>query len=232
LRQRHRSKMDVTLSSVGDRRTIRQCARVRGANPHHESNADLYALDLPVELEAQESAVSPKLHSGRFKTTDKLIASPRRTLLCGADTPGNESWRGLQRQTPHNNIPCITTQMLSTAFVWHFYDGRAEMEPRIRELREDFALRKIPTASFAANALFLEIVRLAYNLVTAFQRTCLEESWQSLTLQRLRYKLFMLPGELTRPKNRPVLRLRPSPIIDGLPEKILAKVSKMRPLES
>src|SRR6266576_1596225 len=82
---------------------------MRGANPHHESNADLYALDLPVELEAQESAVSPKLHSGCFKTTDKLIASLRRTFLCGADTRGNESWRGLQRQTPRNNIPCITS---------------------------------------------------------------------------------------------------------------------------
>jgi hypothetical protein len=105
------------------------------------------------------------------------------------------------------------------------------MEPRIRELREDFALPKIPTASFAANALFLEIVRLAYNLVTAFQRTCLDQTWQSLTLQKLRYKLFMLPGELTRPQNRPVLRLRPAPMIDGLPEKILAKVSKLKPLE-
>jgi len=126
----------------------------------------------------------------------------------------------------------VTTLPLTPIGIWHFYDGRAGMEPRIRELREDFALRKIPTASFAANALFLEIVRLAYNLVTAFQRTCLDESWQTLTLQKLRYKLFMLPGELTRPQNRPVLRLRPSPMIDGLPEKILAKVSKLRPLES
>ena len=68
------------------------------------------------------------------------------------------------------------------------------MEPRIRELREDFALRKVPTASFAANALHLEIVRLAYNLVTAFQRTCPDESWQNLTLRKLRYKLFRIPG--------------------------------------
>ena len=106
------------------------------------------------------------------------------------------------------------------------------MEPRIRELREDFALRKIPTASFAANALFLEIIRFAYNLVTAFQRTCLDESWQSLTLPKLLYKLFMIPGELTRPKNRPVLRLRPSPMMESLAGEILAKVSKLRPLES
>ena len=74
----------------------------------------------------------------------------------------------------------VTNLPLTPAGIWYFYDGRAGMEPRIRELREDFALRKIPTGSFAANALFLEIVRLAYNLVTAFQRSCLDDSWQSL----------------------------------------------------
>ena len=110
--------------------------------------------------------------------------------------------------------------------------GRAGMEPRICELREDFALRKIPTASFAANALYLEIIRLAYNLVTAFQRNCLDESWQNLTLQKLRYKLFLIPGELTRPQNRPVLRLRRSPTIEILAEKILARIGKLDPLRS
>ena len=104
------------------------------------------------------------------------------------------------------------------------------MEPRICELREDFALRKIPTASFAANALYLEVIRLAYNLVTAFQRNCLQESWQSLTLEKLRYKLFLLPGELTRPQNRPVLRLRDSPILRDLAGDILKKVSRVKPL--
>lgn len=106
------------------------------------------------------------------------------------------------------------------------------METRIRELLKDFSLQRIPTASFAANALYLEIIRLAYNLVTAFQRNCLEEPWQNLTLQRLRYKLFMVPGELTRPQNRPVLGLRQSPMLENLSEKILAKVSRIKPLES
>jgi hypothetical protein len=91
--------------------------------------------------------------------------------------------------------------------------------------------RKIPTASFAANALYLEIVRLAYNLVTAFQRNCLDEAWQNLTLQKLRYKLFLIPGELTRPQNRPVLRLRPSPMIQSLGETILARATKLKPLQ-
>jgi hypothetical protein len=125
----------------------------------------------------------------------------------------------------------VTNMSLTPAGIWHFYDGRAGMEPRIRELREDFALRKIPTASFAANALYLETVRLAYNLVTAFQRTCLDESWQALTLQKLRYKLFLIPGELTRPQNRPVLRLRPSPLIESLAETILARAASLKPLQ-
>jgi Transposase DDE domain group 1 len=125
----------------------------------------------------------------------------------------------------------VTNMELMPAGVWHFYEGRAGREPRIGELREDFALRKIPTASFAANALYLEIIRLAYNLVTAFQRNCLEESWQNLTLQKLRYKLFLLPGELTRPQNRPVLRLRESPILRELARGILQKAHRLKPLQ-
>ena len=124
----------------------------------------------------------------------------------------------------------ISNLALTPAGVRHFYDGRAAMEPRIHELREDFALRKIPTASFEANALYLEVIRLAYNLVTAFQRTCLPESWQSYTLQKLRFKLILLPGQLTRPQNRPTLRLKESPLIQRLADDILARVAKLSPL--
>src|SRR5438309_849609 len=101
----------------------------------------------------------------------------------------------------------------------------------IRELREDYALRKIPTRAFAANALYLEVVRLAYNLVTAFQRTCLPEEWQSLTLSKLRSRLFWLPGELTRPQNRPTLRFANSPLIQKWVNEILHRIRRLKPLE-
>jgi len=125
----------------------------------------------------------------------------------------------------HTNLP------LKPAGVWHFYDGRAGMERRIREIREDYALTKIPTRAFEANALYLEVVRLAYNLVTAFQRTCLPEEWQSLTLSKLRHRLFWLPGELTRPQNRPTLRLVNSPLVAKMGEKILHRVRRLKPLD-
>jgi hypothetical protein len=126
----------------------------------------------------------------------------------------------------HTNLP------LTPAGVWHFYDGRAGMERRIREIRDDYALSKIPTRAFAANALYLEVIRLAYNLVTAFQRTCLPEEWQSLTLSKLRHRLFWLPGELTRPQNRPTLRLVNSSFVATGIKKILHRVHRLKPLES
>jgi hypothetical protein len=123
-----------------------------------------------------------------------------------------------------------TNLALTPAGVWHFYDGRAGMERRIREIQEDYALGKIPTRAFAANALYLEVIRLAYNLVTAFQRTCLPEEWQSLTLSKLRHRLFWLPGELTRPQNRPTLRVANSRLIVTWSDKILYRVHKLEPL--
>lgn len=125
----------------------------------------------------------------------------------------------------------ISNLPLSAAGIWNFYEGRASMEPRIRELREDFALRRIPTRAFAANALYLEVIRLAYNLVTAFQRTCLPEPWQNLTLTKLRHKLFWLPAQLTRPQRRPTLRLAQIPAVRDLALNILDQVHRQKPLE-
>ena len=112
--------------------------------------------------------------------------------------------------------------------VWHFYDGRAAIEVRIRELREDFAFAHIPTRACAANHLYLEVLRFADNLVTAFQRACLPDDWQSFTLPTLRHKLFLIPGALVRPHHRPVLRLHITPQIETLAHHISTKMAKLR----
>ena len=156
----------------------------------------------------------------------------RRFCVARRFIPNQEAQSTLFSLGRHVYRVWVTNMDLTPAGIWHFYDGRAGIEPRIGELREDYALRKIPTRSFAANALYLEIVRLAYNLVTAFQRTCLQPSWQSLTLTKLRYKLFLLAGELTHPQNRPVLRLRKSSMLQDLADDILRKVRRVQPIQS
>lgn len=124
----------------------------------------------------------------------------------------------------------VTNMDLSAPGVQYFYDGRAAIEVRIRELRQDFALAHIPTRAFAANALYLEIVRLAYNTVTAFQRICLPEDWQTFTLQTLRQKLFSLPGELIRPQNRPVLRFNSVPDLEPVARSIHKRLKTISPI--
>jgi len=82
----------------------------------------------------------------------------------------------------------VTNLDLTPHGLWRFYGGRAAIEVRIRELREDFALANIPTLAFAANRLYLEVIRFAYNLVAAFQRICFPVDWQSFTLRTLHNK--------------------------------------------
>lgn len=125
----------------------------------------------------------------------------------------------------------VTNMDLTPHGLWRFYDGRAAIEVRIRELREDFAFANIPTRAFAANNLYLEVVRFAYNLVTAFQRICLPHSWQSFTLKTLRHKLFLLPGSLVRPHNRPILRLHKTPQIEPIAHHILTAIAKLPSLQ-
>jgi hypothetical protein len=76
----------------------------------------------------------------------------------------------------------------------------------------------------------LELIRLIYNLVTVFQRTCLPSSLQNGTLQQPRFKLFLLRGELTRPHNRRTPRLKASPLIQRLVQETLARIAKLWPL--
>ena len=162
-------------------------------------------------------------HPGEWKEARRCIVARRRI----EETEPEPTLFNLDRYLYR---AWVSNSPLSAPGVWHFYEGRAGMEPRIRELREDYAMRRIPTRAFAANALYLEVVRLAYNLVTAFQRTCLPEAWRDLTLTKLRHKLFWLPGELTRPQNRPTLRLAQIPAVRQLTEKVLHQVHKQKAL--
>jgi hypothetical protein len=47
-------------------------------------------VDPSVKLEALESVVPPKLRSGRFKATDKLIASLKAATLMRSKKPQND----------------------------------------------------------------------------------------------------------------------------------------------
>jgi hypothetical protein len=124
-----------------------------------------------------------------------------------------------------------TNMNVTPAGIWHFYDGRSGMEPGIRTA-EDFALRNIPTASFAANSLYLGNhptgLQSGNRVPMQLSRGILAE----LGALEIAVKLFLLPGELTRPHNRLNLRLKESPMLQDLARDILKKVHRLKPIKS
>ena len=78
-----------------------------------------------------------------------------------------------------------------------------------RELKDAYALGKIPTQDFADNEMFFQPVLLAYNLLNWFKRLCAPPAWQRSTLGRLRQRLLVVPAHLVRPGGEPTLRIAP-----------------------
>jgi len=101
----------------------------------------------------------------------------------------------------------VTNLELNAQAVWRFYCERAQQELLIKELKNNYTLAKIPTKSFLANQVYLEIVLWAYDLVMIFKHLCLPREYQNWTLSTLRKNLWSLPAELVHPGHHNRLRL-------------------------
>lgn len=100
----------------------------------------------------------------------------------------------------------VTNMVMTTANIWKFYSGRVQCERDIRSLKEDYYLGNIPTKTFSANALYLEILLWAYDLIKWFQRLCLPEGDHRKTLSTLRQELLLMPGSFAHHGSRQILR--------------------------
>jgi len=123
----------------------------------------------------------------------------------------------------------VTNLTLTPLHLWRFYNQRARAELIIRELKDAYALGKIPTKDFLANEAFFQIVLLAYNLLNWFKRLCVPAHLQRATLQRLRQRLFLVPAQLVRPGGTPVLRIAPSYAFTKDFLATLRRIQRLRP---
>jgi hypothetical protein len=122
----------------------------------------------------------------------------------------------------------VTNLSLTPLHLGRFYNQRAGAELIIRELKDAYALGKIPTKDFLANEAFFQIVLLAYNLLNWFKRLCVPAHLQRATLQRLRQRLFLVPSQLVRPGGTPTLRIAPSyPYVSDFVE-TLRRIRRLR----
>ena len=96
---------------------------------------------------------------------------------------------------------------MSTEEIVHFYRQRGDTsENRIKELKNGFNLKYLPTSHFQANALYFHIATLAYNLFMLFKRI-LHTSWQKHTIQTIRYKLYHIAGKVIKHARELILKV-------------------------
>jgi len=121
----------------------------------------------------------------------------------------------------------VTNMKLTPLNAWRFYNGRAAVELIIKELKGDYPLGKIPTKHFAANEAYFHTLLFSYNLINWFKRLCLPTEFQNMTLRTLQTRFLLIPGELTRSKNRPTLKLPASFLYKDAFEYAIEKIEKL-----
>jgi Transposase DDE domain group 1 len=124
----------------------------------------------------------------------------------------------------------VTNLKLTPAAVWRFYCHRGLQELLLRELKDSYALSKIPTRSFCANATYMEAILWAYDLVLAFQHLCLPAEVQHWNVSTLRRELWWLPAEWVKRGNRNLLVLPAKYPRQDLFTKIQRAAARVRPL--
>jgi hypothetical protein len=122
----------------------------------------------------------------------------------------------------------VTNLSLTPYRLWQFYNSRSTAELIIRELKEAYALGKIPTHSWEANVAYFHLVGFAYNLLNWWKRFCLPPPFNRHTLQTIRRDLLAIPGELVRPQGVPTIRLPASYPYRDVFIKILKRTEKVK----
>jgi len=102
---------------------------------------------------------------------------------------------------------CYVTNMeLSAKMIYDLYRNRADAENRIKELKEDFGADSFVSKSFWATEAALNLVMMAYNLMSLFRQGILGSAVQE-QLKTLRYKVFAIGGYMIKRGNSRILKL-------------------------
>ena len=135
---------------------------------------------------------------------------PRRLVLIRHRVKENESRGGKHLlDVPGYRFQALVTSLSAATHpplaVWRYYNGRADCENVIKELRQGFALPTLCLGGFWASEAALSLAALTYNLSVLFQRHL---GWQKkVSIQSLRFWLFVTAGVLSHPQGRTTIKL-------------------------
>jgi hypothetical protein len=132
---------------------------------------------------------------------------PRRLVVVREEIAERPDARGRRLfDVPGYTFHTVATSLdLPPAELWRFYNGRAECENRLKELKEDYAAGAFCLQAFWGTEAALRLICFLYNLVGDFKREILSDDRP--TLSRLRNELLVAGAILGAQGRRPVLRL-------------------------
>ena len=108
---------------------------------------------------------------------------------------------GYRFQALITNLPAS----VSALEVWRRYNGRADLENRIKELGEQFGIKRLCVTSFWGTEAIHHLAIAAYNLCVLLQRKL--GQLELCQLNTLRWRLFSRAGVWSRAQGKPTLKL-------------------------
>ena len=110
----------------------------------------------------------------------------------------------------HRAIITTLPETMTTVEVLDHHNDRGRMEKAIGELKNGFGLDRLPCGQLMANAAYLQVCLIAYNLVQTFKNCALPESWRKFEIKNLRFRLLCRAGKLVRHAGQTFLKLSQS----------------------
>lgn len=110
---------------------------------------------------------------------------------------------------PYFKYYCVVTNDLDMPLTMVFaqYNGRANIENSIRELKYDYHLGRIITKSFDVNDIITQVTLMAHILIQHFKRLVLDKKDHKSQLATLRWKFLNLPTFALRGARRQWYRI-------------------------
>lgn len=107
----------------------------------------------------------------------------------------------------HRAIIANLPETMSTLEVLDHHNDRGRMEKAIGELKNGFGLERLPCGQLMANAAYLQVCLIAYNLVQTFKNCALPESWRRFEIKNLRFRLLCRAAKLVRHAGQVAMKL-------------------------
>ena len=110
----------------------------------------------------------------------------------------------------------ITNTELKPLPLFHSYNQRANIENRIDEIKEGYALEQNSMHSLMTNMLFSWIKVIAYNVMVWFKQALLPDSLQRCEVKTVRRVVLKVPGNVVGSGRYQHIRLAPSPVLEPI----------------